>query len=159
MSSLGSPLAPAVSRAPEGWTSEGRTRALSGVLVRGVPSARSGVTLSSRFGRRADPFFGSARDHAGLDFAVPYGSQVVARSPGVVVVAGWGGGYGNQVIVDHGAGVQTRYGHMQRILVGVGQHVPAGTVLGLVGSTGRSTGPHLHYEVRVNGYAVNPLIK
>jgi murein DD-endopeptidase MepM/ murein hydrolase activator NlpD len=76
-----------------------------------------------------------------------------------VVAAGWAGGYGNCVVIDHGGGVQTRYGHLSRIVVRTGQHVDPGTLLGAVGSTGLSTGPHLHYEVRVNGAAINPLAR
>ncbi len=87
------------------------------------------------------------------------GSAVVSRSPGVVAATGWMGGYGNRVVVDHGGGVQTLYGHLSRIAVTPGQHVDPGMVLGAVGSTGRSTGPHLHYEVRLNGSAINPLVR
>jgi murein DD-endopeptidase MepM/ murein hydrolase activator NlpD len=134
------------------------SQALREVMIHGVP-AGSGVRLSSRFGSRADPWNGTARLHAGLDLAVPYGSAVVARSPGVVVFAGWLGGYGNCVEVDHGGGVRTRYGHLARTLVVPGTQVSAGMTLGVVGSTGRSTGPHLHYEVRVNGAPINPFMR
>ncbi|HET9630370.1 MAG TPA: M23 family metallopeptidase [Novosphingobium sp.] len=126
-------------------------------MIPGVPSRRSGVSLTSPFGARAAPLAGASRLHAGLDLAAPYGSAVVARSPGLVVAAGWAGGYGNCVVIDHGGGVQTRYGHLSRIAVRVGEHVEPGALLGAVGSTGLSTGPHLHYEVRVNGAAINPL--
>lgn len=131
--------------------------ALAGLLIGGVPSPRSGVMLTSRFGGRGDPLLGTARHHAGVDLAAPYGSLVVARSPGKVAAAGWFGGYGNCVIVDQGGGLQTRYGHLSRIVVKPGETVGPGSVLGLVGSTGRSTGPHLHYEVRVNGVPINPV--
>lgn len=130
---------------------------IGSVTIPGIPSARSGVTLTSRFGARAAPMAGASRLHPGLDLAAPYGSAVVARSPGVVVAAGWAGGYGNCVVIDHGGGVQTRYGHLSRITVQVGQHVDPGSLLGAVGSTGLSTGPHLHYEVRVNGAAIDPI--
>lgn len=131
--------------------------AIGAVMIPGIPSARSGVSLTSRFGARAAPLAGASRLHPGLDLAAPYGSAVVARSPGLVVAAGWAGGYGNCVVIDHGDGVQTRYGHLSRIVVRVGQHVDPGALLGAVGSTGLSTGPHLHYEVRINGAAINPL--
>ena len=108
---------------------------------------------------RGDPFLGTARAHRGLDFAAPYGSPVVTTSAGIVARAGWMGGYGNCVIVDHGGGVETRYGHLSAITVAPGQQVSQGALLGYVGSTGRSTGPHLHYEVRINGAAVNPLAR
>ena len=133
--------------------------AIGSVMIPGVPSSRSGVSLTSRFGARSAPMPGASRLHAGLDLAAPYGSAVVARAPGVVVAAGWAGGYGNCVVIDHGGGVQTRYGHLSRIVVRTGQHVDPGTLLGAVGSTGLSTGPHLHYEVRVNGAAINPLAR
>ena len=133
--------------------------AIGAVMIPGVPSARSGVSLTSRFGARAAPLAGASRLHPGLDLAAPYGSAVVARSPGLVVAAGWAGGYGNCVVIDHGSGLQTRYGHLSRIGVRVGQHVEAGALLGAVGSTGLSTGPHLHYEVRINGAAINPLAR
>lgn len=113
--------------------------------------------LSSPFGWRADPILGTQRMHAGVDMAAPAGTAVVAASPGTVAVAGWVSGYGNCVVVDHGGGMQTRYAHLMQIAVGAGQPVQPGTVLGMVGSTGRSTGPHLHYEVRVNGRPINPL--
>jgi len=132
---------------------------IGSVMIPGMPSARSGVLLTSRFGARAAPMAGASRLHPGLDLAAPYGSAVVARSPGLVIAAGWAGGYGNCVVIDHGGGVQTRYGHLSRIAVRVGQHVDPGALLGAVGSTGLSTGPHLHYEVRVNGAAINPLAR
>jgi len=132
---------------------------IGSVMIPGMPSARSGVLLTSRFGARAAPLAGASRLHPGLDLAAPYGSAVVARSPGLVIAAGWAGGYGNCVVIDHGGGVQTRYGHLSRIAVRVGQHVDPGALLGAVGSTGLSTGPHLHYEVRVNGAAINPLAR
>lgn len=136
----------------------GRMTAPGAVLV-SRPGAGRGVSLTSGFGMRGDPFNGTARAHRGLDLAAPYGSPVIATSPGVVARAGWMGGYGNCVIVDHGGGVETRYGHLAAITVAPGQQIGRGGVLGYVGSTGRSTGPHLHYEVRVNGAAVNPLAR
>jgi murein DD-endopeptidase MepM/ murein hydrolase activator NlpD len=113
--------------------------------------------MSSNFGSRADPFLGSAAFHAGIDFRSPQGRKVEATAAGKVIVAGRSGGYGNLVEIDHGKGLTTRYAHLSRIDVGVGESVKAGDVIGRVGSTGRSTGPHLHYETRRDGVAVNPV--
>lgn len=112
--------------------------------------------MSSNFGSRRDPFLGSAAFHAGIDFRAPSGRGVEATAAGRVVVAGRSGGYGNLVEIDHGKGLTTRYAHLSKIEVRVGQQVEKGDMVGRVGSTGRSTGPHLHYETRVNGTAVNP---
>ena len=100
---------------------------------------------------------GTATMHTGIDLAAPQGTAVYATADGVVDMAEWFGGYGNCVELDHGKGVQTRFGHLSRILVHAGQRVHRGDLIALVGSTGRSTGPHLHYEVRIDGHAVNPL--
>lgn len=121
----------------------------------GMPVAARALT--SGFGLRRHPILGGLRSHAGLDLAAPMGTPVVATSAGVVSADGWYGGYGLLVAVDHGGGVQTRYGHMSRLAVAAGQRVRKGEVIGYVGSTGRSTGPHLHYEMRIGGQAVNPL--
>lgn len=115
-----------------------------------------GAVMTSNFGSRSDPFLGSAAFHAGVDFRSPTGTDVHATAPGRIVTAGRNGGYGNMVEIDHGKGLTTRYAHLSKIAVEVGQTVARGTVVGEVGSTGRSTGPHLHYETRVNGTAVNP---
>ncbi|WP_168990395.1 M23 family metallopeptidase [Aureimonas flava] len=115
-----------------------------------------GTVRSSTFGLRTDPFLGRAAMHTGIDFAGAPGTPVRATGEGRVISAGDQGGYGLAVEVDHGNGVTTRFAHMSRIDVRVGQSVAPGTRLGLIGTTGRSTGPHLHYEVRVNGEAVNP---
>ena len=112
--------------------------------------------ITSNFGYRTDPFNGRAALHAGIDFRDPYGSPIRATAAGKVVTAGNGGGYGNMVEIDHGNGLSTRYGHMSAILVDDGQWVEAGAVVGRLGSTGRSTGPHLHYEVRLDDEAVDP---
>lgn len=110
------------------------------------------------FGMRHNPFGGWGTEfHKGQDISAPYGSQVIATADGVVVIAGWLRGYGQVVYVDHGNGISTRYGHLSRIDVTVGQTIKRGAQLGLVGSTGRSTGPHLHYEVRIDGLATNPI--
>jgi murein DD-endopeptidase MepM/ murein hydrolase activator NlpD len=125
-----------------------------------VPFARpvdeTSEEISSSFGYRSDPFTGEQRFHAGLDFRAPEGTPVYASGSGVVEVAGLGGGYGNLVIVDHGNGLKTRYGHLSAFRVSQGQPVSPGTLIGLVGSTGRSTGPHLHYETRVQDEPENP---
>ncbi|MBN8939757.1 MAG: M23 family metallopeptidase [Rhizobiales bacterium] len=113
--------------------------------------------VSSRFGPRSDPFLGTARMHAGQDFAAAAGTPVFATAGGVVLSAGWGGGYGNLVQVDHGNGLVTRYAHLSEILVTQGQPVAVGARVGLVGSTGRSTGAHLHYETRLRGTSNDPM--
>lgn len=113
-------------------------------------------SISSGYGTRRDPFSGHAAMHSGLDFRAPHGSPIFAAAAGTVVFAGRKGGYGNTVEIDHGAGMITRYAHMARFSTHVGAEVPAGTHIGAIGSTGRSTGPHLHFEVRIDGRAVNP---
>lgn len=113
--------------------------------------------LNDRFGIRRDPFGEGYEFHAGVDVEARYGEPVRATADGTVVFAAYRGGYGNLVILDHGNGITTFYGHLSRIAVRVGQVVKRGHVLGRAGSTGRSTGPHVHYEVRVNDRPVNPL--
>lgn len=112
--------------------------------------------ISSNFGWRVHPVLGFRRLHKGMDFAAAYGSPIRATTDGRVVSAGWHGGYGNFVKLDHGGGLATGYGHMSRIIVGAGSRVSKGQVIGYVGSTGLSTGPHLHYELWKNGVPVNP---
>ena len=112
--------------------------------------------ISSGFGYRADPFHGSAAMHAGLDFRGPKGSPIHAAADGRVTFVGTKSGYGKVVEVSHGNGMMTRYAHMSAWKAKAGQAVDAGDVIGLIGSTGRSTGPHLHFEVRIHGRAVNP---
>lgn len=116
-----------------------------------------GREITSRFGNRPDPFFGGLAMHAGIDFRAPTGTEIRSTGAGKVVTASFSGGYGNMVEIDHGLGLSTRYGHMSRILVSEGDTVETGQILGLAGSTGRSTGPHLHYEVRRNGDPVDPM--
>jgi murein DD-endopeptidase MepM/ murein hydrolase activator NlpD len=116
-----------------------------------------GHVVTSPYGVRTDPILGTAALHSGMDFRAPVGMAAKATAPGSVVRAGWAGGYGRMVEVDHGNGFSTRYGHLSKIMVKVGQKVAKGDELGETGSSGRSTGPHLHYEVRHNGRAVNPL--
>ena len=115
------------------------------------------ATLSSGFGPRPDPFLGRVAFHAGVDFERSFGEPARATAAGRVTNASWSGGYGEMVEIDHGNGLSTRYGHLSSILVKVGDEVAIGAIVGLVGSTGRSTGPHLHYETRVNGEAVDPM--
>ena len=116
-----------------------------------------GVRETSGFGARSDPFSGEPAYHPGQDFAGAYGSAIYVTAPGVVSFAGQRNGYGNTVEVDHGHGFKTRYGHLSAISVLVGQRVAVGQRIGAMGSTGRSTGTHLHYEVWVNGRPENPL--
>ncbi|VIO79016.1 Murein DD-endopeptidase MepM [Bradyrhizobium ivorense] len=114
------------------------------------------VEFTSGFGVRTDPFLGRPAMHTGLDFRAAQGDPVRVTANGKVVSAGWAGGYGRMVEVDHGNGLSTRYGHLSEIGVKVGEYVRIGQVIGAVGSTGRSTGPHLHYETRIDGEAVDP---
>ena len=131
----------------------------TGAAAANIPSIWPGLgPLSSGFGVRGNPFGGSSSEfHKGQDIAAPWGTRVIATADGVVTEAGWQRGYGWVVYIDHGNGISTRYGHLSRIDVTVGQTIKRGDQLGLVGSTGRSTGPHLHYEVRINGQAINPI--
>ncbi len=113
--------------------------------------------LSSRFGYRQHPLLGKRALHAGIDIPGPQGTPVQASEGGVVSFAGRAGGYGNMVEVDHGAGLKTRYAHLSRILVRPGATVARGETIARMGSTGRSTGSHLHFEIRVQGQAADPL--
>jgi murein DD-endopeptidase MepM/ murein hydrolase activator NlpD len=121
-----------------------------------VASAAS-VSIGSDFGYRRDPFTRRAKFHSGVDIKARLGDSVGASCGGVVQYAGWYHGYGNIVIVDHGGGITTHYAHLSAFDVEVGDRVERGTIVGRAGSTGRATSPHLHYEVRVEGNAVNPL--
>jgi len=116
-----------------------------------------GVNLSSGFGMRTHPVIGGRRAHKGIDLAAPTGTPIYATADGTVSKAEWFSSYGLYVSLEHGGEIQTRYGHMSRVSVLSGQQVKKGDIIGYVGSTGRSTGPHLHYEVRIAGNAVNPL--
>ena len=113
--------------------------------------------IASPFGPRVQPIIGASTFHPGVDIAVSQGTPIKAAGDGVVRMAGPNGGYGNFTLIDHGGGLATGYGHQSRIAVSVGQQVSTGQVIGYVGSTGTSTGPHLHWEVRVNGSPVNPM--
>ncbi|MDD6812595.1 MAG: M23 family metallopeptidase [Lachnospiraceae bacterium] len=117
----------------------------------------SGGRLSSTFGRRKSPTRGASSYHKGIDWATPVGTAVMASSAGTVTKAGWGSGYGYVVYIQHADGRQTRYGHLSKVLVSVGQSVSQGQKIALSGNTGISTGPHLHFEILINGSQVNPL--
>ena len=129
--------------------------------VAGIPAAQpvqTAANLTSGYGIRSDPFRGRAAMHAGIDLSGPLGTPIYATADGVVGRSEWNsGGYGNLVEIDHGQGIQTRYGHLSRLIARPGQRVRRGELIGLMGSTGRSTGSHLHYEVRIEGRAVNPV--
>ena len=120
---------------------------------RGVAST---AQVGSRFGYRSDPFTGGARFHSGVDIKARSGDTVGASQPGIVEFAGWYYGYGNMIIINHGGGVTTRYAHLSSFAIEVGARVERGQIIARAGSTGRATSPHLHYEVRVEGSAINP---
>jgi murein DD-endopeptidase MepM/ murein hydrolase activator NlpD len=125
-----------------------------------VPSEKpvKSAAFTSSFGMRSDPFGRGAAMHAGIDLAGPVGTPIYATADGVITESGWNsGGYGNLIKIDHGRGIETRYGHLQSMSVRVGERVRRGQMIGRMGSTGRSTGSHLHYEVRIDGRAVNPI--
>jgi murein DD-endopeptidase MepM/ murein hydrolase activator NlpD len=121
-----------------------------------MPVSTTGFDKSSGFGARIDPFTRRYAFHPGIDLAGPWGSAVRATAPGKVVFAGYRGGYGNMVEIDHGFGLHTRYGHLSKITVRNGARIDKGANLGRVGSTGRSTGPHVHYEVWYDNVVKNP---
>jgi murein DD-endopeptidase MepM/ murein hydrolase activator NlpD len=164
-SAMGGPLISLVSSADQSFDPRFRRLGLSlarmDALQRGlqgipqvIPAAASHIT--SGFGYRTDPFVGSPAFHAGLDFKGPTGAPIYAAAQGKVAVVGRHPGYGNCIEIDHGNGLRTRYAHMSAFSARVGQFVRAGQLIGAVGSTGRSTGPHLHFEVRLHGQPVNP---
>lgn len=143
-----------------GWTGPvtsvspvGRTRGVS------IPSRNplEGASLTSGFGMRTHPVLGGRRGHKGIDLSSPTGTPIYATADGTVSRADWFSSYGLFISLDHGAKLETRYGHLSRLNVAEGQDVKKGDLIGYVGSTGRSTGPHLHYEVRIAGMAVNPV--
>lgn len=161
-----------ISRAEdEEWADEvpalGRSRTMSVTAMMSSTAAASANMPSiwpvagimrGGVGVRRNPFGGMSFEfHKGQDISAPTGTSVIATADGVVVTAGWQRGYGRVVYVDHGNGISTRYGHLSRIDVAVGQIIKRGEQLGLVGSSGRSTAPHLHYEVRINGAPANPV--
>ena len=126
--------------------------------LQGIPQVAPAniASVTSSYGYRRDPFTGAGAMHSGLDFRGPSGSPIYAAAKGTVSFVGYKGGYGKTVEIQHGNGLMTRYAHMSRFNARVGQAISAGSTIGAIGSTGRSTGPHLHFEVRINGRAVNP---
>ena len=152
-----------------------RSTALSGRLTRGFETGLSPINgdnwvnmadapslwpvvgpITSSFGERQDPFNGEGAFHAGIDISTSFGQPVRATADGVVLTAGLASGYGREIMIDHGHGIQTLYGHLSGFAVSVGEQVKMGQVIGYVGTSGRSTGPHLHYEVRIRNTPVNP---
>lgn len=132
-----------------------QTSALQGEVSPSLPVRF--LAFTSRFGLRVHPIFKELRYHDGVDIAARYGAPILATSDGVIGAAGWRGGYGLCVAVRHGTDLETRYGHLSRLIVAAGQPVLKGQVIGFVGSTGFSTGPHLHFEVRIDGRPVDPM--
>ena len=124
-----------------------------------IPSTEpvKGMSFTSGYGVRSDPFRGRAAMHSGIDLAGPVGTPIYATADATVDRSQWANGYGNLIELNHGRGIQTRYGHLTRSIVRAGQRVKRGDLIGYMGSTGRSTGSHLHYEVRIDGKAVNPV--
>ncbi|MDZ7966219.1 MAG: peptidoglycan DD-metalloendopeptidase family protein [Nostoc sp. DedSLP03] len=137
---------------------QAKTNSRTSIIIRGtgIMAYPSDAPTSSPFGWRIHPILGYRRFHAGLDFAASYGSKIRAADSGTVIFAGWYGGYGRAVIIDHGNGMTTLYGHTSELYVSEGQAVERGQAIAAVGSTGFSTGPHLHFEVRRNGTPVDP---
>ena len=113
--------------------------------------------ITSPFGWREHPIYGDARFHSGMDIGGDYGLPIIAAAAGILTYSGWISGYGFPVIIDHGGGISTLYGHNDSLAVGEGQTVSQGQVIAYCGSTGNSTGPHCHFEVRENGEPVDPL--
>ena len=157
-----------------GWKSldNGQLVLAPATKLAGVPSAATyrptsvsipsrmpvnGAALTSGYGMRIHPVLGGRRAHKGIDLAEPVGSPVYATADGVVGRADWFSSYGLFISLEHGGNIETRYGHLSRLNVAAGQAVHKGDLIGYVGTTGRSTGPHLHYEVRIAGVAVNPV--
>jgi murein DD-endopeptidase MepM/ murein hydrolase activator NlpD len=112
--------------------------------------------ISSLYGERSDPFTRQAAIHEGMDFVAARDAEILAAGPGEVIYAGWAGAYGNMVEIDHGLGITTRYAHLKEVAVALGDDVAVRQPIGIIGSTGRSTGRHLHYEVRIDGDALDP---
>lgn len=154
------------SRLFSSWKSPDQGKAPPAGTIVGMPGTHASIpslmpvadiAMTSAFGMREHPILGGLRMHKGVDLAAPMGTPVHAAADGVVERADWFSGYGLYVALEHGDNIETRYGHMSRLNVAAGQYVHKGDIIGYVGATGRATGPHLHYEVRINGKAVNPL--
>lgn len=142
------------------WKALDRTRGnIAPAAKVSVPSRMpvEGVKLTSSYGMRNHPVLGGRRQHKGVDLAGATGTPVYATADGLVGKAQWFSSYGKYVQIEHGAGLQTRYAHLSAYTVEAGQRITKGDLIGYIGSTGRSTGPHLHYEIRVSGEAVNPI--
>jgi murein DD-endopeptidase MepM/ murein hydrolase activator NlpD len=136
----------------------GQTSGASRKTAVSIPSINpvESMRMTSQYGYRTDPFQGRRKNHKGLDIAGPIGTPIYATADGVIGRAQWVSGYGKYVEIEHGNAIQTRYGHLSAMNVYSGQRVRKGDVIGFMGSTGRSTGSHLHYEVRIAGEPVNP---
>ena len=145
----------AVARASRDVAFAAKLRALMPYVPLGEPLSGE-PRVASPFGYRIDPFLGRPELHTGVDLVEPYGAEIRATGAGQVVHAGPMGGYGLMVEIDHGDGLSSRYAHLSEVLVGEGDTVEQGAVVGKLGSTGRATGPHLHYEVRIDGEPVDP---
>jgi murein DD-endopeptidase MepM/ murein hydrolase activator NlpD len=154
----GGPFIPVARGVPREPTLSPEKLAALGRLVKALPVSAplDSYDIGSPFGVRGDPINGHASFHTGLDMLAPYESPVYATAPGTVTFSGYRNDYGKIVEIDHGHGISTRYAHLHRTLVSVGQHVTAHMEIGLLGSTGRATGPHVHYEVLVNGEPQDP---
>jgi murein DD-endopeptidase MepM/ murein hydrolase activator NlpD len=145
------------------WNANGRSEWINAANSARPAASLSGIMMpaqgpiTSYFGYRYHPILHFTRFHAGLDIGAGWGSPIVAAADGQVVGAGWGGGYGREVQITHGGGLTSLYGHMSEIVAQPGSYVRAGQLIGYVGSSGLSTGPHLHFEVRQGGQPVNPL--
>lgn len=141
------------------WVNMDRATEQSTTTKASIPSREpvEKLMLTSSFGNRSDPFNGRRRMHQGIDIPGPVGTPIYATADGIVKRAGWANGYGNLVEINHGNGLETRYGHMSKLIAQPNERVRRGQLIGLMGSTGRSTGSHLHYEVRIAGAAVNPM--
>jgi murein DD-endopeptidase MepM/ murein hydrolase activator NlpD len=145
------------------WSANGRSEWINAASAGQPQQSSAGMIwpvagrITSYFGNRYHPILHFTRFHAGIDFGATWGSPIVAAADGQVAAAGWAGGYGRQVRIAHGSGIVTSYSHMSEIVASPGSYVHAGQLIGYVGSSGLSTGPHLHYEVLQNGTPVNPL--
>ncbi|MFM2300525.1 MAG: hypothetical protein RLZZ84_261 [Pseudomonadota bacterium] len=142
-----------------GWSNPARSDLSIAPTAVSIPSRMpvQGAALTSGYGMRIHPVLGGRRQHKGVDLAEPTGAPVYATADGYISRADWFSSYGLYISIEHGADIQTRYGHLSRLNVASGQFVHKGDLIGYVGTTGRSTGPHLHYEVRIAGASVNPV--
>jgi len=137
---------------------QSKTSYTGGKMIWPLPADRTLPTGGSKFGMRLHPIFKVWKMHTGVDLGAPWDANILAANDGVVIKAGWSSGYGNRIVIDHGGGIATLYAHANTLLVKEGDKVKQGQIIALVGSTGFSTGPHLHFEVRANGKPVDPLL-